>query len=100
VRGAVEGLAIAKVLQEPSGDDHSFVILETTEGMSRTRLTSALKAAGLPVVALYRRGKPPVFLAEIADFVAEDDARLDSLAGISARAVGGFAVPLKLPRKK
>lgn len=96
VRGDAGALVVGCLAHEKSGDDHSFLQVETTEGVSRDRVATELRAAGLPVTALTGRSTPRQFLVEVADFVAAGDKRLRArgLAGIKAVPVGGFATPL------
>lgn len=96
VRGNAGALVVGRIAHEKSGDDHSFLQVETTEDVSRDRVATELRAAGLPVTALTGRGTPRQFLAEVADFVPARDPRLAApgLAGIKAVPVGGFATPL------
>lgn len=88
VPGPEGALAIALVDQEKSGDDHSYIVLESPTPLSRDALTKMLTAAGLPPVFIASHGT--TYLAEIADFVPAGDPRL---ARVRAVAVGGFAVP-------
>lgn len=96
-RGDPHALVVGRMAQEKSGDDHSFLLIETTQEVSRARLTEALRKCKLPVIAFTGRTKPPQFLAEIDDFVPTADPRLAALAkaaGVTATPVGGFATPL------
>lgn len=103
--GAMEALAIARLDHAPSGDDRSYVIMETTEAVSRGGLKDELAGAGLEslFITSWRDGPEGggwLHLAEVAGFVAPDDARLDALRGTEggarryAYAVGGYAVPI------
>jgi chorismate mutase-like protein len=78
-RGAtLSAVTIARVAPESTGEDHSLLVIETSEELSRARLTSALSAAGLPPVFIVdeaRRGSCR-YLAEIDGFVAAGDGRL------------------------
>ena len=96
-RGDPRALLVGLVRQEKSGDDHSFLLVETAEPVSRARLTDALHESKLHPVALTARQTPPQFLVEIGDFVSPDDPRVAALAKIlggSVTPVGGFASPL------
>jgi len=90
-------LAIALIEQEPSGNDHSYVLMETAGNLSRHAMTEALEAAGLPPAFLCNRsnGRGQIHLVEVADFVPPDDARLARLSPVAHHAVvvGGYAVP-------
>ncbi|MEQ8965745.1 MAG: chorismate mutase [Azospirillaceae bacterium] len=102
-RGA---LGVARLRPEPTGDDHAYLVVELAEDMSRGRLKDHLDAAGLPPVAFWSRERRPQdettpVLLEIADFVAEDDARLGDLAdrlGSAAQrivVIGAYALPVR-----
>jgi hypothetical protein len=96
-RGDPHALLVGLVPQEKSSDDHSFLLIETAEPVSRARLTEALRASKLRPVALTARQTPPQFLAEIDEFLAADDQRAAALAkllGGAVTPVGGFASPL------
>jgi chorismate mutase len=103
--GAAEALAIARLDHAPSGDDRSYIIMETAEAVSRAGLKDELAGDGLESLFLtsWRDGPEDgawLHLAEVAGFVAPDDARLRPLhgaeggAGRRAFAVGGYAVPI------
>lgn len=106
-------LAVAQIVPEPTGDDHTLLGIELGEPVSRSRIKEALEGAGLPPVAFWTAGgggAPTLLhLVEIADFVAPEDERLAALlarlggAGLRVRPVGAFAVPLSAaaaaPRK-
>jgi hypothetical protein len=87
-RPAIEALAVAPVPLEPSGRDHSFIVIEAATPLSRHALTETLSSAGMPPVFLATSGQS--HLAEIGDFVAADDARLKRVGAV---AIGGYAVP-------
>jgi chorismate mutase / prephenate dehydratase len=87
-RPGAEALVVAPIAQEPSGRDHSYIVVESATPLSRHALTDALSAAGLPPVFLATAGQ--MHLAEVAEFVADGDARLAKLGAV---AIGGYAVP-------
>lgn len=96
-------LVVGNVPFEPSGDDLSFLIVESPAGVSRASLTTALGSVGLPAVALAAcegvRDAPTLYLVEVEGFVGADDTRLVALAADArtvgrSRAVGGYARPL------
>ena len=104
-RGADEALAIARIDQEKSGRDRSFLVIEATEDISRQKLSASLRAARMdPVqVLLWHDNQKPeqwLHLAEIEGFVAPDDRRIERLTddvGDPIRHVyhvGGYALPL------
>lgn len=108
VRGdAVSAVAIARLPYEPTGDDRTFLVLDTQAQVSRARLLDDMAACGLEpgfcsVWRDERRGDHgSSHLVDVAGFVAPDDPRL---AALLARAhdsmlrvvpVGGYAVPLR-----
>jgi chorismate mutase-like protein len=98
-------LAIARLTQQPTGDDVSMFVVEADAEVSRDRLNEALKAAGLPasIVAVWRdasTGETRLHLAKAADFLTPDDARFAALGEALAERIlrivplGGYAVPL------
>ena len=105
-RGIRSGALIVSAAQpEPSGNDRSLFLVETDDSTSRGRMTNGLASAGFEIVTVVGRpgseasGTPPMYLIEIAGFVAPDDNRLQSFvedtAGIVvADMVGAYAVPL------
>jgi len=101
-------LAIARADHEPTGDDVSLVAIEATADLSRVGLAEAFGAARLPanVTAVWTPpGEPDIrlYLIEIADYVAADDARLDAVRTTTGERLsrmidlGGYAVPLGDP---
>ena len=98
-------LAIARMTQQPTGDDVSMIVVETDVEVSRDRLNEALQTAGLPasVIAVWRDadgGASRLHLVQATDFLAPDDARLAALGAALAERIlrivplGGYAVPL------
>ncbi len=98
-------LAIAHMTQQPTGDDVSMIVVEADAEVSRDTLNEAFTTAGLAasIVAVWRdadNGETRLHLAQAADFLAPDDARLAALAAALAERVlrivplGGYAVPL------
>jgi len=82
-RGAtLSAVAIARVAPEATGEDRSLLVIETSEELSRARLTSALSAAGLPPVYIVDAPRSGVarYLAEIDGFIAAGDGRLAQFA--------------------
>jgi hypothetical protein len=97
---------VARAAIEPSGDDRSFIGIETGEEVSRTRLLSRLSAVGCDVgfVATHaeRADQPArLHLVELAGFIGPDDpvlAAIREAAPESIRRVawlGSYAVPLE-----
>jgi len=98
-------LAVARAAVEPTGDDRSFLGIETGDAISRTRLLSCLTAAGCDVgfVATDReRPEPPVdlHLVEVAGYVGAGDRKLAAIREAAPDAIrrvvwlGSHAVPL------
>lgn len=96
-------VCVADILPEASGDDRSLFAFRTNPEISRARLSSAISAAGIKPRRLIGRGASTddtsLFLAELDDFAAPDDARLTRLAdpddGIAEAVIflGAYATP-------
>lgn len=104
----VAAYAIGAIEQEPSGDDTTLLLLEIAPTVSRTRLKSLLKRAGLDarLVAAGRladKKVPDELLLEVSGFVGRDDPRLAALSEAAGEIIprvapiGGFANPIMLP---
>ena len=100
-------LLVARQPFDPSGDDRGYLVLDTGAELSNARMKAVLEASGLAPTgfpaAVDDRGAGSVQLVELAAWVGDDDPRLAAAAkalGPSAqvRAIGGYAVPLGLPR--
>ncbi len=102
---AASAYVIGAIEQEGSGDDTTLLVLEIAPGLSRTKLKSFLKEAGLDanVVAAGRiseKSAPDEILAEVKGFIARDDPKLQRLADAAGEAVyridpiGGYANPV------
>ena len=101
-------LAIAAVEQEATGDDTTYLCLETAPGVSRTSLTAMSKAAGFEA-SLVSAGRTAgggngLALLAVRGFVAANDPRLAGLSESEKDVVrriypiGGFANPVLVPR--
>lgn len=99
-RGA---LAVSGGPPEPTGDDHSYFVLRTDEGVSRTFLYGLLRGEDLVprfMAAASTEDRAVLYLVEVADFLAEDDERLSALAGRDNspvreyRVLGSYAAPV------
>lgn len=101
----LEALVICPLESQASGRDRSFIAIEAEDDIALASLKPALVKAGLPVAltAHWRDDQAPatrLYLAEIDDFVAADDARLAryrDAAGATVKRIvrlGGYAVPL------
>jgi chorismate mutase/prephenate dehydratase len=104
VEGAprAQALVVGAISPEPSGSDRTMLGAETTEDLSRARITMALAGAGLvPRTILTRRGGGGggALLVEVEGFCAEADPRLARFAEIAGtRApviVGAYATVLE-----
>jgi chorismate mutase/prephenate dehydratase len=71
-------LAIGRGTRQPTGRDRTLIVIENAPDISRDRIVSTLKAAGLTgtILALYEQAQAAHTLIEIAGFVALDDHRL------------------------
>ncbi len=99
-RSVGEALAIARVAFEPSGSDHSLIVVEAAPELSRASLMAAIRKADLHArwLARHETDGRPAHLLEVDGFVGEGDARLaalrehPSLQGVVL--IGGYALPL------
>ncbi|MEX2628543.1 MAG: chorismate mutase [Tistlia sp.] len=104
---AADGTAALVVTLSPleaSGEDRSYLILETAEQISRSALRDWLAKAELiqRETSAWRDDDTRwLYLIEVEGFVAPDDARLTRLAGavesrvVQVTAVGAYAVPFE-----
>lgn len=102
---APSALAIGAIELAPSGDDTTLLHLEIEPGMSRNKLLSFVKTAGLDAT-LAAAGRtsdkkvPDEILLTVKGFVAPEDERLKALAKIAGDAIarmaqiGGYANPV------
>ena len=99
-----EALVVGLVPHEPSGDDHSFLIVETREAVSRGVLASMLERSGLdrPERGLFEdTDEQRLHFVEVTGFVGDMDARLSRLmdegGGLLThiRVAGAFALPIR-----
>lgn len=77
-------LVIAKISFQPSDDDHSFLILDLDETVSRARVVDKAKLVGMNAISIYsRRPRMPqdrsLHLVEVDSYVPADDPRLKEL---------------------
>lgn len=105
----IAALVVGHGEQDPTGDDHSFLVLESTGAVSGASLSDMLDMVGLTPRFFTNWTSPeaaeaPLFLAEVAEYVAEDDDRVAGFregAGEAVRAVGvigGFASPIDISK--
>jgi chorismate mutase/prephenate dehydratase len=101
--------AIGSREQDATGADTSMIILEAKADLSRTKMQSLIKQAGLDaqLVAVGRdseRSASRLHLLEIAGFVSPNDTRLGALQEQAGEAivrlvcVGGYANPIRQPK--
>jgi chorismate mutase-like protein len=102
---SASALVVARATVEPTGDDRSFVGVETGDEISRTRLMSRLAAAGCDVgfIASHReRGDQPAVrhLIELAGHIGPDDVKLAAIRDAAPDEIrrtqwlGSYAAPL------
>ncbi len=100
------GLAVSLAPFEPSGADHSFLAIETTEPVSRSTLVRRLTEQSLAPLSYWANGRDgdhaDMHLLEVPDHLAAGDPRLAALhAGFGETVrrlipVGGYALPVDL----
>lgn len=97
-----EALAVSLSPAEASGEDHSYIVVETHEALSRGALLRSLESIGMVSIdmLMWNDGADrQLYLVEIEGFCADDDPRLAALGDQEgsvdqARSVGCFALPL------
>jgi chorismate mutase / prephenate dehydratase len=94
-------MVVGRQAFEPSGNDRSLVILESTEAQSRPKIAKRFAGARLEFMRVLaededRQGVHTLCL--VATALAPNDPRLAELAGSDGRArlAGGYALPLAL----
>lgn len=102
---AVEALAVGRVAAEETGRDRTLFVIETSAEISRSALSTSLKAASLDVTLMHGwqddQINPTTWLnlVEVEGFVPADDPRLAKLAKRRAEILrhiwplGSYAVP-------
>ncbi len=101
--GAMSALVIAMITPEPSGDDISFLAIESSDAISRDRIKSALAETGIDMASAVvwhdDDGSPGRWqLIEVNGFVAEEDARLGRFAERMGEDVGRIAALGSYPK--
>lgn len=97
-------LVIAAIPFESTGEDRSFLILDSDQTLSRARIVSVCKDLDMPVLGIQtRRAAGPNLtashLVETESYVTEGDERIALLlkklgdTGAKALCVGGYSVP-------
>lgn len=106
----LSALVVARLLPEPSGAadsgaDRSLLVLEAPAELSRSRLSAALAAAGLPGFTSAIRhdiAGGTLYLVELPAFIIDEDQRLGALEqalampGARLAPVGAYAVPVDM----
>ncbi len=102
---APQALVVSLAEQEESGYDHSFLIIEVREAISRGALKTLLKFADFETLESPIWDEAPdrgLHLLEVEGFVAPDDPRLAKLVEVGneiiaqAWAAGAYAVPFSI----
>ena len=97
------GLVVALTSHENSGDDRSYLVLDTGDQLSRGTVKSLLTETGFAVLDVQTWNDGPdrrLHLIEVEGCVSDNDPRLAPLAasdeseGGTLRVIGGYAVPL------
>ena len=101
--GDLHALVICPIALRPTGRDRTYLAADLDPDAGSASLASALGEAGLPPVmtAQVREMGSLLCLAEVDDFVATDDNRLDALRAEMGKplhrliVLGGYATPLE-----
>ena len=99
-RGMPDALAVARIAPEPTGADHSALVIETNEMLSRTALGELFNRAGLKPLQLVSDPEgTTMHLAIVDGFVPPDDPRLIQMGerDAVARALSIGSYPQRLP---
>ncbi|UCH72995.1 MAG: chorismate mutase, partial [Rhodospirillales bacterium] len=92
-------LMIARVAPEPTGDDRTLILIESAEQRRRAVFAEMVAQIGLEgrLVSAATDGSLQ-YLVEVADFLDQDDKRLDALRQLDhvvrAQVIGAYPVPL------
>jgi len=90
--GGVTAYTVGQVPLEPSGDDLTWLVIETAEELSRSRVMGWLEKAGLParMRAFHSPGSFPAsfYLVEVDGFLAPDDPALAKLKETAGKGLG------------
>lgn len=89
----VQAVVVAADSPDASDTDRSFLCIELTQEISRTRLLASLAAAGLKPDSIVTSGSH--VLVEVDGLLAPDDPRLGRVADMPRPVVlGGYAIPV------
>ncbi len=112
VADAQEALVVGCQPFEPTGEDRGYLLVETTNDVSRTRLSGSLETAGLKAVSFADADAaaeaeahtgPRLQLVETDPYCGDDDSALASFVErlgegvVRVRSLGGYAVPVAVP---
>jgi hypothetical protein len=97
-------LVISKTDFAPSGEDHSFLVLEIDLSVSRARILDVFKSVDLKLLTLNTRqgagaGGKNLHFIEVDDYISEKDKQLERVeeklaeAGAKCIALGGYSLP-------
>ncbi|OUS11632.1 hypothetical protein A9Q97_07075 [Rhodospirillales bacterium 47_12_T64] len=98
-----EAVIVASNVQEETGSDRSYVVVESSEPLSRSTLIKLLEKSALKPINIQIHAPDDsvcLQLIEVDDYVAPGDERLVQLADLSGQrithawTIGGYAVPL------
>lgn len=100
-----DALVIGLIDPEPSGEDHSYLVLEASAQISRSGARALIEKAELPVYDIIQWDCPTeghLMLVEVADFVAREDERLARLREVSGHfngcwMIGAYPLPFREP---
>lgn len=103
----VDALVICPVPSEPTGYDHTFLVIETADEISLTQLSTALTQAGIKTVFKTvwldtESNSRYLHLVEAEGFITDDDIKIrhlnECLDGIESLVwtIGSYGLPLKL----
>jgi len=100
-----EALVICSLPSEPTGRDHTFLVIETTDDISLKQLSTAFTKAGVKLIfsSSWRDMKLTsryLYLVEVEGFITNDDSIITringSLGGVASmiRTIGSYGQPL------
>ena len=96
---AAQALVVATAAPDASTADHSFLVVELDNDVSRDRLSLSLTGVGLSLgqILLRRDAGTAVALVEVAGFLFDDDPRLTELGTTVRRpaVLGSYAEPIQ-----
>lgn len=104
--GGQDALVIGLLDPEPSGEDHSYLVLEASSQLSRSGARTLIEKADLPVYDIIQWGSASeghLLLVEVADFVAREDPRLSQLGEVNSGhfsgcwLIGAYPLPFRSP---